>query len=298
MPSSVTAPAPQMSARVHDTLDRLHDVLRSRIDLLDQTARLIGRIQFHRAATRLHLLDKGRICRRIDEGLSNAARRGAGTSSGAVDSLSSTAALRMRMSIAIVNDLTQYFARAIGQVVRDRQDIDLSLRVRRSPETMALVMDGDVDLGIGYFGTVPRDIIKTTILQSGFSLVCASNHPLANLSKPSLDEISQHRLISFPTGSNMGRRVANAFAAEGIELTGLIEAGSCQSSREFAEVGIGAAIVYTVCLGHERSQKLRTFNLGQTMGLADIAVIRRKTHDFKSAHNDVIAILRTHAGED
>ena len=214
--------------------------------------------------------------------------------SDAVESVSHGGMPRTRISIAIVNDLTRYFAQAIGQVVREHEDIDLSLRVRRSPETIALVLDGEVDLGIGYFSVVPRDIVKTTVLQSGFSLVCPSNHPLAHHSKPKLEDIAQHRLISFPAESNMGRRVANAFAAKGIELTGVIEAGSCQSSREFAEVGIGAAIVHTVCLGHERSKKLHRFDLGQSLGLADIAVIRRKSHASTAAHKELIRILKSH----
>ena len=213
----------------------------------------------------------------------------------AIEAVSGSEPIRERISLAVVNDLTQYYAGVIGNVVKNNPAFDLSLRVRRSPEAIAQVMDGEVDLGIGYFGTVPRTIVKTTLLQSGYSLICASDHPLARLRKPRLQEIARHRLISFPTRSNMGRQITGAFAAVGLNLIDPIEAGSCQSSREFAEVGVGAAIVHSVCLGPKRPRHLHVLDLGETLGLADIAVIRRKSLPLTDSHKLLIEILRRHA---
>lgn len=209
----------------------------------------------------------------------------------AIEAVSGSAPIRSRISVAIVDDLTQYFAGAIGLVIKSNPEIELSIRVRRSPETVALVVNGQVDLGVGYFGAVPRDIVKTTLLQSGYSLIFSSDHPLARRRKPTLEEIARHRLISFPTQTNMGRRIINAFAAEGLLLRNPIEAGSCQSSKEFAEVGVGAAIVHTACLGDKRSRHLHVRNLGQTFGVADIAVIRRRSLILSDGHNAVIERL-------
>ena len=212
----------------------------------------------------------------------------------AIEAVSGSVPIRERISLAVVNDLTQYFAGVIGHVVKNNPTYDLSLRVRRSPEAIAQVMDGEVDLGIGYFGTVPRNIVKTTLLQSGYSLICTQDHPLARLRKPRLQDIARYRLVSFPSRTNMGRRIISAFATEGLNLTDPIEAGSCQSSREFAEVGVGAAIVHTVCLGPKRPRHLHVLDLGQTLGLADIAVIRRKSLPLTESHKHLIEILRRH----
>ena len=82
--------------------------------------------------------------------------------------------IRKRISLAIVNDLTQYFASAIGQVVKNTPDIDLSLRVRRSPETIALVIGGEVDLGISE-GLSPVEAIAV----EGFARTLAETPPEA-----------------------------------------------------------------------------------------------------------------------
>lgn len=213
----------------------------------------------------------------------------------AIDAVSGPTPIRNRISLAIVNDLTQNFAGTIGRFVENNPDIDLSLRVRRSPEIISRVVDGEVDLGIGYFGPLPRDIVKTTLRQSGFSLVCTTAHPLARLRKPRLEEIARYRLIGFSPRSNMGRRIASAFAAKGLSLIDPIEAGSCQSSKEFAEVGVGAAIIHSVCLGAKRSRHLHVLDFGKALGLTDIAVIRRRSLALTAGHMHLIDVLRHHA---
>jgi LysR family transcriptional regulator, low CO2-responsive transcriptional regulator len=213
----------------------------------------------------------------------------------AVESVSNTALLRERISLAVVNDLTQYLAPIIAHIVKDNPSIDLSVRVRRSPEAVEQVVDGEIDIGIGYFPKVPRGLVKTTLVQSGYSLICNSSHPLAHLRKPRLDEIARHRLVSFPARSNMGRQITSFFSAAGLALTDPIEAGSCQSSKEFAEVGVGAAIVHTVCLGPKSPRHLHVLDLGQTLGLADIAIIHRKSLPLTKGHKYLIEMLRRHA---
>jgi DNA-binding transcriptional LysR family regulator len=210
----------------------------------------------------------------------------------AIEAVSGSAQMRERISLAIVNDLTQYFASIMGNIVKNNPTIDLSLRVRRSPQALKQVMDGEVDLGIGYFGEIPRSLVRTPLLRSGYSLICAPSHPLAQLHKPRLDEIARHRLISFPPNTTIGRQITGFFSAAGLILTDPIEAGSCQSSREFAEVGVGAAIVHTLCIGPNKPRHLHVLNLGQTFGLTDISLIRRKSMLLTHNHKILIEILR------
>jgi DNA-binding transcriptional LysR family regulator len=212
----------------------------------------------------------------------------------AIEAISGSSLLRERISLAVANDLTQYFAGIMGYVVKNDPNIDLSLRVRRSPQALEQVADGEADLGIGYFGKVPRNLSKTMLLQSGYSLICARSHPLARLRKPRLDEIARHRLISFPPRTTTGRQIASAFAAAGLALTDPIEAGSCQSSREFAEEGVGAAIVHTICLGPKQPRHLHVLDLGHTLGMTDLAVIRRKSLLLTDGHKKLIKIMKQH----
>lgn len=129
-----------------------------------------------------------------------------------------------RVSVSIGNDLAGFFSGAIAKFMKSHPEVEVSLRVRVSPQTLALVMDGDVDLGVGYFGTVPPEISKNLIQQSGFSLLVNAAHPLARLRTVGLEELSKHRLITLPAESNMGRRIAQAFSSAGIEPVSIIEA--------------------------------------------------------------------------
>lgn len=209
----------------------------------------------------------------------------------AIESVSLAAPRSGRISLAMNNDLARYFSAEITRFMKGYPTVDLSLRVRGSLGTLGMVVDGDVDIGVGYFGEVPAEITKRVVGKSGFSLVCNARHPLAKRRHPTLEEIGAHRLITLPTPTNMGRRIARTFSAAGVSPMGVIEAGNCQTSRELAEKGIGVAIIHTACLGDKRPKSLSRIDVSALFGTVDIAVIHRASRRLSRSHLDFLATI-------
>lgn len=209
----------------------------------------------------------------------------------AIESVSPTAPRSGRISLAMNNDLARYFSDKITKFMKGHPTVGLSLRVRGSLGTLGMVMDGAVDVGVGYFGDVPADITKRVLGKSGFSLVCNAKHPLAKKRHPTLTDIGAHRVITLPTPTNMGRRIARIFSTAGVNPLGVIEAGNCQTSREFAEKGIGVALIHTACLGTKWPKGLHRIDVTDLFGKVDIAVIHRASRRLSPALVDFLSTI-------
>lgn len=209
----------------------------------------------------------------------------------AIESVSPTASNSGRLALAMNNDLARRYATEITRFMKDYPTVDLSLRMRGSRGALTVVADGEADIGIGYFGEVPPGIAKRVLGKSGFSLVCGRAHPLAKKRRPSLAEVAAHRIITLPAPTSMGRRIAKAFAAAGVSPLGVVEVGNCETAREFAEKGIGLAIVHTACLGERWPKSLARIELGPSFGSVDIAAIHRAARRLSRPHMDFLAAV-------
>jgi DNA-binding transcriptional LysR family regulator len=262
----------QLAAK-YGSLGRVASILRLTVPAVSiQIQRLeqdLGIELFERAGRRLSLTPPGATMADEVEKIFAAV-------DGALDTVARCGAKRERLSLAIANDLVRFFADPIAAFIKARPDIDVALRVFKSPEILAAVVAGEVEVGVGYFHKVPRTVEKSVLFKSGFSLVVPGGHRMARSRRPSFRQILEHRLIMLRRGTEMRRRIDQAISSAGLELKNFIEVGSCQSAREFAAKGLGAAIVHTTCLGRHRPDKLRAFDLSAELGAIDIAAIYKK----------------------
>lgn len=241
----------------------------------------LGVALFERVGRRLVLTPTGQMFRTEAENALEAFNR-------AIESISPAASKSGRISLAMNNDLARYYSTQITRFMKGHPAVDISLRVRGSLGTLGMVVDGDADIGIGYFGEVPPEIAKRVLGKSSFSLVCNSKHPLARKRRPTLKEIGAYRIITLPTPTSMGRRIARTFSDAGVNPVGVVEAGTCETSREFAEKGIGVAIIHTACLGNKWPKSLARVDLGALFGTVDIAVIHRASRRLSRPHVDFL----------
>lgn len=244
----------------------------------------LGVALFERSGRRMVLTPTGQVFRTEAETAMEALNR-------AIESVSPAASRSGRISLAMNNDLARYYSAEITKFMKGHPAVDLSLRVRGSLGTLGMVVDGDVDIGIGYFGDVPTEVTKRVLGKSGFSLVCNARHPLARKRRPTIQEIGSYRIITLPTPTNMGRRIARVFSAAGVTPLGVVEAGNCQTSRDFAEKGLGVAIIHTACLGEKWPKTLSRIDVSELFGRVDIAVIHRMARRLSRLHVDFLATL-------
>jgi len=62
------------------------------------------------------------------------------------------------VSVALHTDLSKLYAPKIAQFVRAHPKLDVTILTRSSREILDLVENGEIDIGIGFFKTLPRSI--------------------------------------------------------------------------------------------------------------------------------------------
>ena len=206
----------------------------------------------------------------------------------AIASVSKTKAPKQRISIAVGPDLTRIFSSAIGKFMKGHPDVEIALQLKHSQESLARILDGEIDMVVGYFGTIPKDLVKKTLMKSGFSMSYTTSHPLAKIKSPTIRDMAQYPLIALRQQTNMGQRIMRAFGEAGVEPANYLEVGNCQSSQELAAQSIGVAVAHTTCLDGYKSSEMRSIDATQFLGKVDIAVAHHKAGRFSALHQELV----------
>jgi DNA-binding transcriptional LysR family regulator len=195
----------------------------------------------------------------------------------AVASVSTVAVPKKRIAIAVGTDLTRFFAPAIGRFLRTHPNVEIALQLKHSPESLARILEDQLDMAIGYFSKVPKDLEKRTFMKSGFSMSFATNHPLAKIRNPSIEDIAPYPVISLRKETDIGRRILRAFNDRGLEPVNFLEVGNCQSSQDLAAQDIGVAFAHTTCLSGYKASEMRNIDATRILGQVDVAVVMKKS---------------------
>jgi DNA-binding transcriptional LysR family regulator len=194
----------------------------------------------------------------------------------ALGGLTSAVAPKAKLTVATSSDLVWYFSPRISAYIRRHPGVEISLHIYRTSETLDLVGRGEIDLGIGYVPRLPRSLSRQRVTDSTLSLACSPGHPLLRRRPARLEDIARHRLLLLPHGSSTRALIDRGFHAAGIEMGEIIEAGNCRTALEFAERGVGVAIIHSLCAGHMDNARLSYVDLGHQFGKVDFSVIYRR----------------------
>jgi DNA-binding transcriptional LysR family regulator len=194
----------------------------------------------------------------------------------AFGTLSSGTSPAGRLTVSIGSDVAWYFAPKISSFMKRFPAVELGLQIHKASETLDLLTEGVVDVGVNSFSTVPKALQRETIVRTTMSLACATEHPLLRRKAPRLEEIARHKLLVLPRHSTTRKMIERTFADAGVKPRGFIESGNCLTARAFAERDVGLAIVHTLCARHEPSMRLGYVDLGPTFGKIDISAVYRR----------------------
>lgn len=209
----------------------------------------------------------------------------------AITSLADLKKPRTRIALGIGFDLTGYFAAQLAHFMKQHELVDLSLRLRPTRDILRYMLDGEIDLGVGHFEDLPKQIVRQPLVNSGFFALCLASHPFAKLKTPTVPDLARQVIVLPRQDNHMGRQILRSLDEHGVKPANLIEAGSCQSSYNLAKEGIGIAIIHTTCLGSQHSRALRIFDMTKHFGQSQIVVAYPKSLKLKRSHEDLISAL-------
>jgi DNA-binding transcriptional LysR family regulator len=142
--------------------------------------------------------------------------------------------------------LTKYFAPAIAQIIQSNANTKLSLITASSFRGLSLLLDGAVDLSLGFYHGVPKGLDRYKLFDTGMSLVFDPRYFHVDPRHVDLKNLSRHRIMMMRV-SRTRKQIDSVLARKGIVFENILEVGSCQSAMDFARLGLGIGLVHDVC---------------------------------------------------
>jgi DNA-binding transcriptional LysR family regulator len=196
-----------------------------------------------------------------------------------------------KLSLSMGTDIAKYLAPKIARFVKDHPRLGITLLARPSPETLALVLSGDIDMGIGRFKSIPRGLVRRKLLENGVWCVFTDGHPLARKQKLALTDLCEHRLVTLTRNSGMRKNIDRVFRRNGMEPEAIIEVGSCQATMDFVRLGLGAGLTHDLCVLADAKNKLSYRDMSPTFGKAEVTLIYRSNWIVSPVHQALLEII-------
>jgi DNA-binding transcriptional LysR family regulator len=201
------------------------------------------------------------------------------------------------VSLLVGNDLARYIAPRVANFVENNPEVNLSILTSPSPESPALIVDGQADLGIGRFFNLPRSIQALPLFTSSIAAIYAKQHPLSHCKRISVRHLAAYGLI-VPSQFSATRRVIHrVFSRNGLEIRTILEAGGCSLIREYAKLRLGVGLVHEICIRGKAEPDLCVRDLKHLFGAMDVLLIHRKDRPLTSAHKAFIAAISSSADQ-
>ncbi|MGI9303303.1 MAG: LysR family transcriptional regulator [Gammaproteobacteria bacterium] len=116
---------------------------------------------------------------------------------------------------------------------------------------LAMLRADEVEFAVGSMLEVPEDIDYRPTVTYDPTLITPVDHPLAEKSKVTLEDISPYGLILPPRHLSTWRMVDLVFSQHGASYKVALEAGGWEVIKKYVELGLGVSIVTDVCLTGE-----------------------------------------------
>lgn len=247
----------------------------------------VGAKLFNRRPNKLILTDKGKLF------LRDAAR--------ILQELEASIALLHRgdeicagdVSVAVGNDTAHLLAPKVAAFVKENPSVNLSILSRpSSSQVFELVMDGEVDIGIGRFPNLPRTLQKISLVSSGLVAIYPKIHPLSARGHLSLQDLASHGLVVLHRRSTTRRIIDQAFSKNSLKMKTVLEAGDCSVIREYVKQRVGVGLIHDTCVRGEKDSSCRISDVRHIFGQSDLSLIYQKNNPLGLAHKKFIKIIQ------
>lgn len=180
---------------------------------------------------------------------------------------------------AVESMLPNVLPRVLEAYLAAYPNISFDVTVSTTPTVVAMVRDGDADIGIAFSPTMTPDIKRLFRSRECLLAVMAPDHPLAVSKEVSVAEVAHWPFALQASGSGMRSLFEGACADAGCHLQPAVETSSLELLHHFAMAGSGISLLlrHTVRASVERKLLVvRRFKERVLEGSIDIIVLRER----------------------
>lgn len=139
-----------------------------------------------------------------------------------------------------------------------------------------LLRSDGVDLAVGSMLDVPGDLSYAPVYRFEPMLIAPRKHPLAQLERVTLQDLSPYGLILPPQRLTTYRMVDLVFQQNRVPYTVALEVGGWEVIKQYVAMGLGISIVTAICLTEADRARLCVRSLGEYFPSRSYGVVVRK----------------------
>ncbi len=215
----------------------------------------------------------------------------------AVADLDASVAGRLRLATSHHIGLHR-LAPVLRAFVRSYPDVQLDIRFEDSEAAHDLVLDRTCDLAVV---TLDPDAPAATggqfsyerIWQDPLVFVTGTDHPLARLANPTLEDMAQHAAVMPGLTTYTGRIVANLFAHHNLPLHQAMSTNYLETIGMLVATGLGWSVLPSTMVGAE----LRKLTVTPAPLARHLGAVRLPSRTASRATNAFLTTLRTFADQ-
>jgi DNA-binding transcriptional LysR family regulator len=199
---------------------------------------------------------------------------------------------RGALRLATHSSVIVYLLPEIIRKLRKRNpDSEISIISRERKEILAMLRNGEVDIGITSLSAVPSDVNYQVFARFKRILLLPKVHPLAKRRKISLENISEYPLILPPKGSRTREIVELKLRERGLNYKIALEVVGRDAAKKYVSMGLGVSIVNEYYLSSLDKKQLSVKNVSNIFGEAERGVLTRKSSYLCPMGKEFIGII-------
>ncbi len=155
-------------------------------------------------------------------------------------------------------------ARAVGTYVLPKMlapfrtrfpDVEILIRTGRSADVVTMVLNGEVQLGLGRFIQHP-ELTSVHLYNEEVVLVTHPNHPFTRADRVTLTDVAHEPLILYDPGSFYYNAITSACQQAGIVPNVAMQLDSIEATKKMVELGLGISFLQRSAFEREQQDGL------------------------------------------
>ena len=163
---------------------------------------------------------------------------------------------------------------AVRRFVAAYPGIKLRINNVTGRDGLKMLRADEIDFAVGSMLDMPDDLIYQEVVTYDPVLITPLDHPLAQLTSVTLEDISHYGMILPPSHLSTWRIVKYVFQQNNLTFLVTLEAGGWEVIKKYVELGMGISIVTDICLTGQ--EKLVRIPLNQYFPQRGYGLVLRK----------------------
>ncbi|MFE3449285.1 LysR family transcriptional regulator [Nonomuraea sp. NPDC059194] len=185
---------------------------------------------------------------------------------------------RLTVGMVIGCTVTPLFE-ALAAFRRAHPGVEISLLEDNSDRLIEAVHAGTVDLAlVGTATATPDGLDALTIISERLVVAVPAGHPLTDLPRVTLRDLSAHPIVCMPPGTGLRTVFDQACAAQGLQPMIALQASAADAIADLAARGLGVAVLSESMAAHYRD-RLTALVISDVETPALLALVWKSTHN-------------------